>query len=184
MPSLFPHQVTVETDRPIFPDACACSCERAERRYRPTPPDRAKGMPVVEPLEIPLSNACHARLQVSHRIGTLRLVALNCAVWGVAIPMIAKLGWPLMIPGVIVALLLLGNAHSIAQANRCPVSGCNRMGNAMKAIWWKGREYIFSFSNEKYAEMFAQANAENERGPVGKSGPEGWQVPPAKNGPG
>lgn len=115
-------------------------------------------MPIDEPLEVPLSKACYQRLQASHKVATLRLLALNGGIWGVALPLLSQSSIWVALAGAALSVWLLVWSFSVLRENRCNQEGCTRMGKAMKAVWWKGRHYIFSFSNPVYAEMFRSVN--------------------------
>src|SRR5581483_8564954 len=182
MPKLLPHRVAVETDRPKFPNVCCCSCRAVSVMYRPTPPPRAQGLPVAEPLELPYSEECYEQMRLGHRIATWKLGLLNAAIWGFGIPFIAGFGVLGYVPGAILTGLIGLRVVAMIRSNPCSVCGRAKRGDAMRVVWWRGPVYLFTFASSRYAEMFREANENSladggtERGgPVGKSGPEGWQ---------
>ncbi|MCH8273244.1 MAG: hypothetical protein IH851_00440 [Armatimonadetes bacterium] len=159
MPRLFPHQVRVQTDRPRFPDRCVCCGEDADTTYRPTPPQRRRGMPEPDdPLLLPYCFDCFEHLHASQTVGTMQLLALNVAVWGVAAMMIANLGGTVLAIGPAAGLALYIYARKIAAERIRKKPSCAGADIVMRSVWDRRETYIFSFASESYAEEFRKAN--------------------------
>lgn len=144
----------------MFPPKCVCCGAEATTVYRPSPPARPKGLPAPEnPLELPYCEACHSNLIASHWLATRKLVALNIAIWGVALVMMAKL--PLWIS--VVPLLLGGGtllwAMKAAQKATSQVEGAAGMDVVVRCLWHRRGTYVFSFAREPYAREFEKLNA-------------------------
>lgn len=156
MPRLLPYRVSVETDRPTFPDMCICCGAEATEEYRPTPPGKQAGMPednVV--LSYPYCKDCLEHVRASQSLASASLIALNIAVWSVAFTLQLTPAY-IVFGGPVVAGLYLAGARKKNMPKLKP--DCTAAELACRAIWYRKNTYVFSFANEKYAESFAQAN--------------------------
>ncbi len=156
MPRLLPFQVSVETDRPIFPSRCICCLEDAETEYRPTPPPRSSGMPEGEDelLIYPYCEVCLAHVRASQKLTTANLVGANMALWGVVLLWYTG---PFVVAGPALAgIYLVGNYKTVKPALKAV---CASAGLACRVIWYRRNSYIFSFAHEAYASEFRAANS-------------------------
>lgn len=160
MPRLFPNQVWVETERPVFPQKCVCCGAVATTFYRPTPPSRPKGLPSPEcPLELPYCEPCRKNLVTSQWHGTWKLVALNIVIWGVAALLMAKLPlWVAFVP-VFLGGIVLFWATTTAKHETSQVEGAVSNDVVVRCLWHRKATYVFSFAREAYAEEFRKLNA-------------------------
>jgi len=152
---LLPYQVWVETDRPSFPDRCVVCGSDAETEYRPTPPQRMRGLPEPEKqLAVPYCQDCLAAFRFRQSLATRGLIALNVAVWGAyALFSVLPLGtaFAVMVPvgaAIYAPLWLKGRSMPSPQFG----------GVGMRAVWYRRTTYVFSFASEEYAKSFEREN--------------------------
>lgn len=158
MARLFPYQVYVETDRPEFPQVCICCGEEADTDYRPLPPQRRPGLPADKPLLLPYCSECLKHLRSSQNFATAQLVALNIAIWGVAIPMVIGLAGAVFAAGPAAGAAIYLHARSQAAREINTKPACAAKGVVCRVVWHRRMIYIFSFLSESYAERFREAN--------------------------
>ncbi len=159
MPRLLPHQVWVETDRPAFPMRCVKCGRPSETVYRPTPPQRPKGLPLPDsPLELPYCQLCLKNLNESHLKATRNLVALNVGLWGAALVLGLKLSPVFVAIPIFFALAIYLWATVLGKRVTKSAKETEISEVAVKSLWHKKSTYIFSFSNESVSEEFKTLN--------------------------
>lgn len=158
MPDL-EHTVSLETDRPRMPDFCCCCGAPATEEHRPEPPGRMRGLPhPEEPLSFPYCAPCKAHLRAAQDRRTSNLVALNLAVWGVAIPLAAGLPGLVFLAGpAIGGYLYFRNSRSNLRASEA----CTADGPAARMVWHRKHAYHYTFTRKETAEAFLELNRDS-----------------------
>lgn len=156
MPRLLPFCISVETDRPVFPQVCICCGGAAEVQHKAEPPPRPRGMDGPDgALELPYCQICLGHFRRYQQGGVANMVTFNLLVWGIALPMLSGFPgvWSLAGPGFAGAYYLRskGNPPTMKES-------CSTEGYACRAIWYRRSTYVFSFSSEDYAQLFRNAN--------------------------
>jgi hypothetical protein len=152
-----PYEISVETERPTFPNLCVCCADTATTEYVPTQPGRPQGAPAPEaPLAFPYCDACLDHFKHWQRHANDTMVAVNLGIWGIAIPMMAGAsGLPLAIGPALGAIFLFRSRSNPAPRLKAT---CTSMGTACRAVWYRRGTYKFSFANEAVAVAFRDAN--------------------------
>lgn len=153
------HTVEVTTERPTMPDICVCCGAPPTDHYRPEPVGRMKGLPMPEePLSFPYCAACKKHLRAAQDRKTSNLVAVNCAIWGVGIPLAAHLPMISLIFGpAIGGFIYTRNKKTDLRASQA----CSAEGAAARATWLRKHTYAFSFARKETAEAFLELNRDS-----------------------
>jgi hypothetical protein len=155
MPDL-EHVVELETDRPEMPQFCCCCGDAATVTHVPEPPGRMRGLPQPdEPLAFPYCLPCKQHIRASQDARTSNLAAVNLAIWGIAIPLAARLpAMYLAIGPIIGALLFIRNRSKDLRAS----DKCTAGGPAARVTWLRKHTYRYAFTRKETAEAFLQLN--------------------------
>ena len=152
------HTITLETDRPTMPNFCCCCGDPATEEHRPEPPGRMRGLPEPESvLTYPYCAPCKIHLRAAQDKRTANLFAANLAIWGVAIPLAAKLPSVSLILGPAIGgyLYLKNRGLKLKASERCTAEG-----PAVKATWHRKHIYHFAFSRKETADAVFELNRE------------------------
>ena len=156
MPDL-EHTVSLETDRPQLPDFCCCCGGDATESIAVEPPGRMRGLPQPdEPLKFPYCVECKAHIRKAQDRKTSNLLALNLAIWGVAIPLAGRMPWLTLGIGPALGGILFFRNRSIDFRNK---PECTAQGPAARVTWLRKHTYLFTFTRKETAEAFSELNS-------------------------
>lgn len=155
----FPFKVLVDTDRPEFPNECAC-CGRETGSCMVLPdPGRPKGFPLPEkPLSVPYCTECIAHIQASQWMGTWKLVSVNIGIWGVALPLVAHISGIALAVGPALGVLVYLYSQIKLKPELELQKGCSDTHASVKCIWYKKGTYLFQFKSESFVDKFRELN--------------------------
>jgi hypothetical protein len=155
MPEL-EYSVSLETDLPQMPDFCCCCGGEATESIAPEPPGRMRGLPQPEEaLAFPYCAECKAHIRKAQDRKTSNLFALNLAIWGIAIPLAARMpGLSLAVGPALGGAFFLKNRGTALRAN----PQCTAVGAAARVTWLRKHTYIYSFSRKETADAFLELN--------------------------
>jgi len=154
-----PYRVYLRTDRARFPNFCVCCGEETTEEYTPFFQEKTKA-PHTAPLQFPLCAFCREHIRASHRAESGKLVAINVAVWGVAVAMLVSAPVPLFLMPVGAGGALYWRALQFRNRSVMRREACCSEGVPCRRTWYRRDIFLYSFSSETYAKRFRDANRE------------------------